>query len=89
LFSPALYARYIYIYIVFGSVEYIIRNVNYGWFLRYTHANGASLFFSLIYVPIGNGLYFKSYRNSNLWALGIVLFILMMVATTFIAYALS
>jgi len=47
--------------LAFSSVEHIMRDVNYGWLLRYAHANGASLFFIVIYLHIGRGLYYGSY----------------------------
>lgn len=50
-----------HINLAFASIEHIFRNVNNGWFFRYTHANGASLFFVLVYLHIGRGLFFKSY----------------------------
>jgi ubiquinol-cytochrome c reductase cytochrome b subunit len=50
----------------FASVEHIMRDVNYGWFMRYTHANGASLFFIVVYIHIFKGLYFKSYLKKKL-----------------------
>ena len=47
--------------LAFSSVEFIMRDVNYGWFMRYTHANGASMFFLVVYVHIFRGLYYGSY----------------------------
>jgi ubiquinol-cytochrome c reductase cytochrome b subunit len=47
--------------LVFLSVEHIMRDVNNGWFLRYLHANGASMFFIVVYIHIGRGLYYGSY----------------------------
>lgn len=52
--------------LAFLSVEHIMRDVNFGWLLRYMHANGASMFFIVVYIHIGRGLYFKSYRNIEL-----------------------
>ena len=71
--------------LAFNSVEHITRDVNNGWLLRYMHANGASTFFILVYIHIGRGLYFGSYRQPRglLWSLGTVIFIVMM-ATAFI-----
>lgn len=71
--------------LAFGSVEHIMRDVNYGWFLRYLHANGASMFFICVFIHIGRGLYFGSYTHprSMLWGVGVVILILMM-ATAFI-----
>ena len=73
----------------FDSVEHIMRDVNYGWLLRYIHANGASMFFIIIYTHIGKGLYYGSYNapRESLWVSGMVIFILMM-GTGFIGYVL-
>jgi ubiquinol-cytochrome c reductase cytochrome b subunit len=73
----------------FLSVEYIMRNVNNGWIIRYLHANGASIFFIVVYCHIFRGLYFGSYikPRAALWMSGVVIFILMM-ATAFIGYVL-
>jgi quinol-cytochrome oxidoreductase complex cytochrome b subunit len=72
-----------------GSVEHIMRNVNYGWLLRYLHSNGASLFFFAVYVHIFRGLYYGSYKEPRevLWILGVIIFLLMM-ATAFMGYVL-
>ena len=73
----------------FGSVENIMRNVNYGWLLRYLHANGASMFFLAVYIHIFRGLYYGSYKAPRevLWILGVIIFLLMM-ATAFMGYVL-
>lgn len=73
----------------FLSVEHIMRDVNYGWFLRYMHANGASMFFIIVYTHIGRGLYYGSYMapRDHAWSIGVVLFLLMM-ATAFMGYVL-
>ncbi len=73
----------------FFSVESIMRNVNYGWLLRYLHANGASFLFIMIYIHIARGLYYNSFvfPYGNIWRVGIVIFILMM-ATAFMGYVL-
>jgi ubiquinol-cytochrome c reductase cytochrome b/c1 subunit len=73
----------------FDSVERIMRDVNYGWLLRYTHANGASLFFLVVYIHIFRGLYYGSYKAPRelLWMLGVVILLLMM-ATAFMGYVL-
>jgi ubiquinol-cytochrome c reductase cytochrome b/c1 subunit len=73
----------------FNSVEHIMRNVNYGWLLRYVHANGASMFFLAVYIHIFRGLYYGSYKEPRevLWILGVILFLLMM-ATAFMGYVL-
>ena len=73
--------------LAFNSVEHIMRDVNYGWILRYLHANGASLFFIIVYIHIGRGLYYGSYLKTMAWAVGVVLFIVMM-ATAFIGKSL-
>jgi quinol-cytochrome oxidoreductase complex cytochrome b subunit len=73
----------------FDSVENIMRNVNYGWLLRYAHAVGASMFFVVVYIHIFRGLYFGSYKAPRelLWWFGIVILLLMM-ATAFMGYVL-
>ncbi|HEY1797717.1 MAG TPA: cytochrome b N-terminal domain-containing protein [Stellaceae bacterium] len=73
----------------FDSVERIMRDVNYGWLLRYLHMNGASLFFMIVYIHIFRGLYYGSYKYPRelLWILGVVILLLMM-ATAFMGYVL-
>ncbi len=73
----------------FDSVEHIMRDVNYGWLLRYIHANGASMFFIVVYIHIFRGMYYGSYKAPReiLWWLGLVIFLLMM-ATAFMGYVL-
>jgi ubiquinol-cytochrome c reductase cytochrome b subunit len=73
----------------FGSVERIMRDVNWGWMLRYLHANGASFFFFVVYVHIFRGMYYGSYKKPRelLWMLGVVILLLMM-ATAFMGYVL-
>lgn len=75
--------------IAFDSVEHIMRDVNSGWFLRYAHANGATMFFIVVYLHIFRGLYFGSYKapREMVWLLGVVIFLLMM-ATAFMGYVL-
>jgi quinol-cytochrome oxidoreductase complex cytochrome b subunit len=75
--------------LAFESVEHIMRDVNNGWFLRYVHSNGASMFFVVLYLHIGRGLYFGSYKypRTLLWISGVVLFFLIM-ATAFMGYVL-
>lgn len=75
--------------LAFTSVEQIMRDVNYGWMLRYLHANGASMFFLAVYVHILRGLYYGSYKEPRevLWILGVIIFLLMM-ATAFMGYVL-
>jgi len=73
----------------FDSVERIMRDVNYGWVLRYMHANGASFFFIVVYIHIFRGMYYGSYKAPRevLWWMGIIIFLLMM-ATAFMGYVL-
>ena len=75
--------------IAFASVEHIMRDVNGGWFLRYAHANGASMFFVVVYLHIFRGLFYGSYKPPRevIWLLGLVIFLLMM-ATAFMGYVL-
>uniref|UniRef100_Q71MR6 Cytochrome b n=1 Tax=Myoprocta acouchy TaxID=181542 RepID=CYB_MYOAO len=71
----------------FSSVTHICRDVNYGWLIRYLHANGASMFFILIYLHIGRGVYYGSYTFSETWNIGVVLLLAVM-ATAFMGYVL-
>ena len=73
----------------FNSIEYIMRDVNYGWFLRYLHSTGASAFFIVIYLHMFRGLLYGSYQNPRelVWLLGVALFILLM-AEAFFGYLL-
>src|SRR6478609_904823 len=73
----------------FNSVEHIMRDVNYGWLLRYLHANGASMFFVAVYIHIFRGMYYGSYKAPReiLWILGVIIYLLMM-ATGFLGYTL-
>ena len=75
--------------LAFNSVEHIMRDVNNGWLIRYLHANGASIFFIVVYLHIFRGLYFGSYiyPRDRLWISGILIFLLMM-ATAFMGYVL-
>jgi len=75
--------------LAFDSVERIMRDVNYGWLIRYIHMNGASMFFIVVYIHIFRGLYFGSYKAPReiLWMLGVVILLLMM-ATAFMGYVL-
>jgi ubiquinol-cytochrome c reductase cytochrome b/c1 subunit len=87
LFLTMHYAPHVSL--AFGSVEHIMRDVNYGWLIRYAHAVGASMFFVVVYIHIARGLYYGSYKSPReiLWWLGIVIFLLMM-ATAFLGYVL-
>ena len=73
----------------FDSVERIMRDVNYGWLLRYIHSNGGSAFFVIVYIHIFRGLYYGSYKSPReiLWILGVVILLCMM-ATAFMGYVL-
>nr|BDQ44206.1 cytochrome b [Metaphire riukiuensis] len=71
----------------FSSVAHISRDVNYGWLLRSTHANGASMFFLFIYLHAGRGIYYGSFNLHETWNIGVILFILTM-ATAFTGYVL-
>ena len=75
--------------LAFNSVENIMRDVNWGWALRYAHANGASMFFLAVYIHIFRGMYYGSYKEPRelLWILGVVIFMVMM-ATGFLGYVL-
>ena len=75
--------------IAFLSVEHIMRDVNYGWLLRYIHANGASMFFLVVYVHIFRGLYYGSYMYPRefVWIIGVVIYFLM-IGTAFMGYVL-
>jgi ubiquinol-cytochrome c reductase cytochrome b subunit len=75
--------------LAFNSVERIMRDVNYGWLLRYIHMNGASMFFLIVYIHLFRGLYYGSYKYPRelLWMLGVVILLLMM-ATAFMGYVL-
>ena len=75
--------------LAFSSVEHIMRDVNNGWLIRYMHANGASMFFIVVYSHIFRGLYYGSYMTPRelLWCSGVLIFLLMM-ATAFLGYVL-
>jgi quinol-cytochrome oxidoreductase complex cytochrome b subunit len=75
--------------LAFDSVEHIMRDVNYGWLIRYTHANGASMFFFAVYIHMFRGLYYGSYKAPRevLWLLGCIIYFLM-IATAFMGYVL-
>jgi len=75
--------------LAFVSVEHIMRDVNFGWLIRYLHANTASFFFLFVYLHIGRGLYYGSYKQPRtlLWAVGVVIF-LVMIITAFLGYVL-
>jgi ubiquinol-cytochrome c reductase cytochrome b subunit len=75
--------------LAFASIERIMRDVNYGWLIRYLHTNGASMFFLAVYIHIFRGLYYGSYKAPRevLWVLGVIIYLLMM-ATAFMGYVL-
>nr|AVN67991.1 cytochrome b [Macropanesthia sp. B115] len=71
----------------FNSVDHICRDVNYGWLLRTLHANGASMFFVCIYMHIGRGMYYGSYKFTQTWSIGVLILFLTM-AAAFMGYVL-
>nr|ASY98585.1 cytochrome b [Camelomantis moultoni] len=73
--------------LAFSSIAHICRDVNYGWLLRTLHANGASMFFICIYLHIGRGLYYGSYKYYYTWMVGVIILFLVM-ATAFMGYVL-
>jgi len=75
--------------LAFASVEHIMRDVNYGWLLRYFHANGASMFFLAVYIHIFRSLYYGSYKSPRevIWIIGMIIYFLMMM-TAFMGYVL-
>jgi ubiquinol-cytochrome c reductase cytochrome b subunit len=78
-----------HVQLAFNSVERIMRDVNYGWLLRYMHANGAAFFFLVVYIHIFRGLYYGSYKapREMVWLLGVLIMLLMM-GTAFMGYVL-
>ena len=75
--------------LAFASIEHIMRDVNYGWLLRYAHANGASMFFLALYIHMFRGMYYGSCKAPRevLWLLGVIIFLLA-IATAFTGYVL-
>nr|WMV00257.1 cytochrome b [Kikihia sp. 'muta east'] len=71
----------------FESLSHICRDVNYGWILRVIHANGASLFFICVYLHVGRGLYYGSFKYIETWSIGVIM-LLMLMATAFLGYVL-
>nr|USC25828.1 cytochrome b [Typhlomys fengjiensis] len=71
----------------FSSVTHICRDVNYGWLIRYLHANGASMFFICLFLHVGRGLYYGSYTYMETWNIGVILLFAVM-ATAFMGYVL-
>ena len=75
--------------LAFNSVEHIMRDVNYGWLIRYIHSNGASMFFLAVYIHIFRSLFYGSYKSPReiIWILGMIIYLVMM-ATAFMGYVL-
>nr|YP_009652406.1 cytochrome b [Sinella curviseta]QAU56477.1 cytochrome b [Sinella curviseta] len=73
--------------LAFNSVSHISRDVNYGWLLRATHANGASFFFICLYLHAGRGMYYSSYFYTHTWTIGVIILLAVM-ATAFMGYVL-
>ena len=75
--------------LAFDSVEHIMRDVEWGWLMRYLHANGASMFFAVVYIHLFRGLYYGSYKAPReiLWWMGVIILLLMM-ASSFMGYVL-
>ena len=73
----------------FTSVEHIMRDVNFGWMLRYIHANGASMMFMAVYIHMARSLFYGSYKEPRelIWIIGVFIFLLM-IATAFMGYVL-
>jgi ubiquinol-cytochrome c reductase cytochrome b subunit len=73
----------------FSSVQHIMRDINYGWLIRYMHSNGASFFFIMVYIHILRGMYYGSYQKPRMlaWFTGVIIYILMM-GTAFLGYVL-
>lgn len=76
--------------LAFISVEHIMRDVNYGWMIRYLHANGAAFFFIFVYIHMAKGLYYGSYKAPRvmLWSIGVIIFLLLII-TGFLGYLIS
>lgn len=73
--------------LAFSSIAHIIRDVNYGWLLRFSHANGASWFFICVYLHVARGIYYGSYIHIETWNLGVILLVVL-IATAFVGYVL-
>lgn len=73
--------------LAFSSIAHITRDVNYGWLLRFLHANGASWFFICVYLHVARGIYYGSYVNIETWNIGVILLIVLF-ATAFVGYVL-
>jgi quinol-cytochrome oxidoreductase complex cytochrome b subunit len=77
------------VFLAFDSVEHIMRDVNYGWLLRYIHANGASMFFIVVFIHTFRGFYYSSYvyPREPLWVVGVII-LLLMIIIAFMGYVL-
>lgn len=77
--------------LAFDSVEHIMRDINLGWLVRYVHANGASLFFAVVYAHIFRGLYFGSYYTprDKLWVSGVIILFIMIGTAFMVMYYLG
>ena len=73
--------------LAFKSIVHLMRDVNYGWLIKFIHANGGSMFFFCVYLHIARGFYYGSYLRYKLWISGLILFVVMM-ATAFLGYVL-
>jgi ubiquinol-cytochrome c reductase cytochrome b subunit len=75
--------------LAFPSVEHVMRDIQYGWLIRYLHSNVAAFFFIFVYLHIGKAMYYGSYRTPRvlLWSIGVVIFLIMIV-TAFLGYVL-
>uniref|UniRef100_UPI00315D91F1 cytochrome b B n=1 Tax=Choucentrus sinensis TaxID=3038122 RepID=UPI00315D91F1 len=73
--------------LAFSSISHIMRDVNHGWLMRTIHANGASMFFFMMFMHIGRGLYYSSYKYTQTWLTGMIIMFLTM-ATAFLGYVL-
>jgi len=71
----------------FNSIAHICRDVNYGWLIRTLHANGASFFFVCIYLHIGRGIYYRSFKFLHTWLIGVII-LFVVIGTAFIGYVL-
>nr|WRK21386.1 cytochrome b [Xestocephalus sp. n. C ZLL-2024a] len=73
--------------LAFNSIDHIMRNVNYGWTMRIIHSNGASLFFLFMFMHVGRGMYYGSYKMKKTWMVGMMM-LFMTMATAFMGYVL-
>ena len=73
--------------LAFDRVIHICRDINYGWLIRTIHANGASFFFINLYLHIGRGIYYRSYKLTHTWLIGVII-LFITIATAFLGYVL-